>query len=282
MWRYILIALLSSATTANDAVLRVATTSSTENSGLMEYLIPDFQSHCSCVVRMLVSGSGQALALARRGDVDALLTHAPAAEKKFMHEGFGSRRVSVMVNDFILLAPTESNAIPHTHFADNDSLMQWMQNFANQAANKSQTPPLKFISRGDGSGTHQKEQSLWQIADITPQPSGGWYVQSGSGMGQTLLIADQLRAYTLSDRGTYLAFQEKIDLQIIGSGAPALRNPYSAIMVNPKKHPHVQHKLAAQFLSWLISPPTQQKIQNFRFHNQILFHPAVKVSNSGK
>lgn len=258
---------------SDDAVLRVATTSSTENSGLMARLIPDFESLCACKIRMLVSGSGQALSLGKRGDVDVLLTHAPAAEEQFMREGFGSRREQVMYNDFVLLGPANDPAQLSALSTNNSSVHQWMQGFA-QAANKAKNNQVRFVSRGDGSGTHQKELALWEMAGLGPDNADNpWYIEAGSGMGQTLLIADELRAYTLSDRGTYLAFRDKVDLHILGKDAPALHNPYSAIMVNPKKHPHVKHHLAAQFLDWLVSSAVQEKIGRFRFDNEVLFYP---------
>ena len=263
--RHALAILLPLSAAADDAVLRVATTSSTENSGLMARLIPDFESSCNCKIRMLVSGSGQALSLGRRGDVDVLLTHAPDAEEQFMREGNGSRREQVMYNDFVFLGPKDT---PQNLIANPEQpVQQWMHRLA-AIANKA-----RFVSRGDGSGTHQKEQDLWRRAEIIPA-GNPWYIEAGTGMGQTLLIADELRATTLSDRGTYLAFRDKVDLHIIGAGAAALHNPYSAIIVNPQKHPHVKKQLATQFLDWLISPMVQTKIGNFRFHHEALFYPA--------
>lgn len=242
-------------------ILRLATTTSVENSGLLAHILPDFERQCQCTVRTVVAGSGQALALARRGDVDALLTHAPDAEKQFVADGFASLYRTVMENSFVIVGP-----------ADDPAQLSQTPDIA-AALQKLSRGGERFVSRGDESGTHQKEKQLWSALDLSP--AGEWYVQAGSGMGRTLLLADELRAYTLSDRGTYLAFRDKIALQPVSHPHSLLRNPYSATVVSQKRHPHVRGKLAREFVEWMSSAETQKQIGAYRFHGEALFTPAA-------
>ncbi|MDM5147936.1 substrate-binding domain-containing protein [Candidatus Persebacteraceae bacterium Df01] len=248
-------------TAAADRSLLLAVTTSTENSGLLGYLLPDFKKQCDCEVRVLAVGSGKALVLGKNGDVDLLLTHAPDDEERFIAEGFGVDRRAVMYNDFVIVGP------PHDP-ADIGGL-----NIADALFRLSKKQESSFISRGDESGTHKKERTLWENLAIFP--AGDWYVSAGTGMGQVLLIANELRAYTLSDRGTYLAFRDKIDLRIVVENFPLLRNPYSVMRVNPQRHPHTQVELASHFADWLVAPATQQRIGKYRYHGEQLFVPSV-------
>ncbi len=241
--------------------LRLAATTSAENSGLLEYLLPDFERGCGCKVRALIAGSGKALAFGRRGDVDVLLTHAPLAEKQFVADGFGVLRRAVMENDFVLVGPP---ADPAGAGEKPDIAAALQKIIAGEG---------RFVSRGDESGTHQKEKSLWKI--LGEKPGGARYVEAGGGMGRTLVMADELGAYTLSDRGTYIAFRDKLQNKIVLQNDPALRNPYSVTAVNPARHPHVRGALARRFVEWLTSPATQRRIGEFRYRGEILFAPAA-------
>ncbi len=262
MVRFFLLAVMSILITAAQGgeIIRLATTTSTENSGLIQYLLPDFEQACDCQVRVIVGGSGKALAFGRNGDVDVILTHSPLQEKEFVAQGFGLARHPVMYNDFVIIGPPNDPA----NLAQQPDIVSIMQKIA-QAK-------IAFISRGDDSGTHNKEQELWQLANI--QPSGKNYIESGSGMGQTLKMAEQLNAYTLSDRGTFLAFADNIQAQIVPlTTSPVMQNPYSIIVINPAKHPHVNVNLAQKFAKWLTSNSTQHKIANYRQYGEALFFP---------
>lgn len=241
-----------------ESSLRLATTTSVENSGLLAFLLPDFERQCDCKVRAIIAGSGKALAFGRQGDVDVVLTHAPADEKQFVVDGFGILRRAVMHNNFILVGPPKDPA----NAASQPNIAAAMRQISSSSS--------RFISRDDDSGTHKKERALWKT--IKQQPGGEWYLQAGGGMGQTLLMANELRAYTLSDRGTYLALRDKIALAIIRqNGAP---NPYSVMAINHKRHPHVRATLARQFIFWLTSPAVQKKISEYRYYGESLFIPA--------
>lgn len=241
--------------------LRLATTTSVENSGLLSHILPDFEKRCDCRVRTVVAGSGKALEFGRRGDVDALLTHAPEDEAAFMAEGYGGLRRMVMQNNFVIVGPPGDPA----KLAEAGSVAA--------ALARLEAGDGKFISRGDDSGTHKKEISIWRALDA--EPAGAWYIEAGAGMGQALLMADELDAYTLSDRGTYLAFRDRISSRIVMEGRPLLRNPYSVTTVNPVRHPHVNFRLARRFATWLASPAVQARIGAFRYHGETLFFPAT-------
>ncbi len=239
--------------------LRMSTTTSTENSGLLKVLNPLFEKRNNVKLDIIAVGTGKALRLAENGDVDVVFVHAPAAELKFVQEGYGTDRKAVMHNDFVLIGPKSNPA----HIDINQPIVNALQQIA-QAQ-------VSFISRGDDSGTHKKELSLWQQADITP--ASPWYLEAGQGMGAVIKIADEKQAYTLTDRGTYLAFKDKINLVIVNQGDKALFNPYHIIAVNPAKHKHVQYDLAKKYIAFVTSTEGQALIGNYKKHGEQLFYP---------
>ena len=248
---------------AAEGRLRLSTTTSTENSGLLDALIPPFEARFRVTVDVIPVGTGKALKLAEGGDVDVTLVHAPELEKLFVKRGFGVNRRYVMYNDFVIVGPPQDVA-GIKGAAD-----------ARGAFRRIAERTALFISRGDRSGTHTKELSLWKKAGVNP--SLPWYLESGRGMGAVLIIADEKRAYTLTDRGTYLAFRRKLDLAILVEGDPALFNPYHVIAVNPAKHPHVNYLGAMLLIGWLTSAEGQEIIANFgmKEFGQPLFIPAA-------
>ncbi len=230
--------------------LILATTTSTENSGLLAYLLPDFEHQFGVKIDVVAVGTGQALQLGMDGNADVLLVHARAREDAFMADGHGARREDVMYNDFVILGPADDPAgiLEASTAADAFRLIA-----------EAEAP---FVSRGDDSGTHTKEKAIWGEAGI--EPAGDWYISAGQGMGAVLTMADEQQAYTLSDRATYLARTlEGTSLEILVEGDPILFNPYGVIAVNPDKGDHIQADLANQFIDWLISLPTQEKIAEF-------------------
>jgi tungstate transport system substrate-binding protein len=245
----------SSAAASGQMVM--ATTTSTRDTGLLDALVPAFEKASKCSVKTVAVGSGQALNLGARGQADVLLVHSPDAEQTFMKQGHGSTRLAVMHNDFVLVGPPSDAA----KTAGTGGIEQAMQAIA-----KTKSP---FASRADDSGTNAKELKLWQQAGITP--SGSWYIKTGQGMGPTLVIANQKDAYTLSDRGTFLA-TKNLDSKILVQGDPQLRNPYHVIVV---KHPGTNVGCAKAFSDWITSAPTQKLIGQFgkRQYGQALFHP---------
>lgn len=244
----------------------LATTSSTQDSGLLDYLLPDFDKEFNIKTKVIAVGSGQALQMGKDGDADVLLVHSPAAEKEFMDAGDGVRREDVMYNDFVIVGPEEDPA-------KIAGLKTAVDAFKAIAESKS-----KFVSRGDDSGTHVKEQGFWKKAEL--EPAGDWYVSAGQNMGAVLTMADELKGYTLSDRATYLAFvQQGLTLKIMVEGDSSLLNPYGVIAVDPAKNPNIKNDLANQFIDWIISIPVQEKIQAFKKEElgQSLFYPSSKL-----
>ncbi len=238
------------AVSAAPAELLLATTTSTADSGLLEYLLPDFESQYNATVSVVAVGSGQAIKLGEDGNADVLLVHSPAAEKAFMDAGHGTRREDVMYNDFVIVGP-QADPAGIAGMAD-----------VAEAMTKIATTPATFISRGDDSGTHAKEKTLWTAANI--EPAGDWYVSAGQGMGAVLTMAQEEQAYTLSDRATYLARTlEGTDLVILVEGDKRLFNPYGVIAVNPAKGANIKADLANSFIDWIISVPTQELIGQF-------------------
>lgn len=229
--------------------LRLSTTTSTENSGLLAVLLPPFEKRFQVTVDVIPVGTGKALALARNGDVDVTLVHARPLEDRFVAEGYGVNRRDVMYNDFVLIGPPDDPA----GVQKARSAVEAMQRIAQAQA--------LFLSRGDNSGTHVREKSLWQEAGITPQ--GRWYLEAGKGMGATLTMADEKGAYTLSDRGTYLSMKHRLQLPILFAGDPRLFNPYGIIAVNPARYPHVHYVLAMALIGWVTSQEGQWIIQEF-------------------
>jgi len=237
-------------TTGERPRLILATTTSTENSGLLADILPVFQDEYNVDVDVVAVGTGQALQLGVDGNADVLLVHARAQEDAFMANGDGSRREDVMYNDFIIVGP-ESDPAGIAGMTDAAAAFTQIA--------EAQAP---FVSRGDDSGTHTKEKAIWAVAGI--EPAGDWYISAGQGMGAVLTMADEQEAYTLSDRATYLARTlEGTQLVILVEGDPILFNPYGVIAVNPTKGEHIQADLANQFIDWLISVPTQELIGNF-------------------
>jgi tungstate transport system substrate-binding protein len=264
----LLIALLLSAAWASAARAQqgesvvMASTTSTEQSGLFQYLLPKLSAATGVQVKVVAVGTGQALDTARRGDADLLLVHDPAAEKKFLDEGAGIERREVMYNDFIMVGPRKDPA----HIAGMKSITEALASIAKASA--------PFISRGDKSGTHGAELRLWKAANVTPPASGsGWYEESGSGMGPTLNIASAKGAYVLADRGTWLNFKNRGDLAILVEGDPVLFNQYAVILTNPQKHPHVKQASAKKVADWLVSPEGQTVIGEYKLNGQPLFFP---------
>ncbi len=238
--------------------LRLATTTSTENSGLLTALLPPFEQANNCQVDVIAVGTGKAIKLGETGDVDVILVHARSKEDKFVAQGFGVDRRDVMYNDFVVLGPVVD---PAGIKGGKD---------ASAALAKIASAKAPFVSRGDDSGTHTREKQLWKAAGIAP--SGDWYLEAGRGMGEVITMATERRGYTLSDRGTYLAYKPKTDLIIAVEGDPGLFNPYGVIMVNPQKHPHVKRDLAGKFLDYLVSDQGKALIRGFRAGGEQLFY----------
>jgi len=238
--------------------LRLATTTSTENSGLLTELLPPFEQANNCKVDVIAVGTGKAIKLGESGDVDVILVHARSKEDMFVAEGYGVDRRDVMYNDFVILGP-----------ATDPAKINGMDN-ATAAMKKIAATKSIFVSRGDDSGTHTREKQLWDAAGIVP--AGDWYLEAGRGMGDVIIMASERFGYTLSDRGTYLAFKEKTPLQIVVAGDTRLFNPYGVIMVNPQRHPHVKDALSRKFINYLTSKETRRMITGFRKGGEQLFY----------
>ena len=253
----------SAAFAAPQPRLKLATTTSTYDSGLLDILMPPFERKLSGGIRVdiIAVGTGKALKLAENGDVDAVLVHAPKLEETFMAAGFGVDRRGVMYNDFVVVGPADDQA----GIAGTDKVADAFATIARKKA--------LFFSRGDLSGTHQKERSIWEIAGISP--AGGWYVEVGQGMAATLRMADEKRGYVLIDRGTYLALRETVNLQVLVEYDPPLHNPYSIIAVNPKRWPHVKYGHARALIDYVTSPEAQAIIGGYRKYGQQLFTPSA-------
>ena len=241
--------------------LVLATTTSTQDSGLLDVLVPMFEAQTGIEVKVVAVGSGQALALARRGDADVLLTHAPTAEETFMRQGYGATRETVMYNRFLVVGPRDDPA----RISEAGSVGKAFARIAETASS--------FVSRGDNSGTHMREQEIWKQAGIAPD--GAWYLEAGSGMAQTLRVASEKRAYTLCDQGTFLSHERLLDLAVLFEDDPLLLNRYSVIVVNPEKHAHLNHDGAVRFAQFLLAPATQKAIGAFGVdrYGQPLFKP---------
>ncbi len=252
----------SAAAPTEDSIV-VASTTSTEQSGLFGYLLPIFQKETGIQVKVVAVGTGQALDIGRRGDADVVLVHARKAEDKFVSEGWAHRRYDVMSNDFVLLGPKSDPAgIKGGH--------DIAAAFKRIAATDS-----PFASRGDRSGTHMAELAIWSLAGIDAGGhSGKWYLETGSGMGPTLNLASGRNAYTLSDRGTWIAFHNRGELEIVVEGDSRLLNRYGVMLVNPQRYPHVRAVAGQRFIDWLVGLAGQAAIANFRIDGQQLFFPA--------
>ena len=247
---------------AQEKSIVVASTTSTEDSGLFGHILPIFRQATGIDVKVIAQGTGQALDTARRGDADVAFVHARAAEEKFVQEGAGVKRFPVMYNDFVLIGPKSD---PAGIKGSNDIVA---------ALKAVQAKGVPFVSRGDRSGTHQAELALWKLAgiDIAAQ-KGPWYRDVGQGMGAALNTASAMNAYVLSDRGTWISFKNRGDLAIAVEGDAKLFNQYGVILVNPDKHPHVKAALGQAFIDWLISRPGQKAIADYKIDGQQLFFP---------
>ncbi len=247
---------------AEDNSIVVASTTSTQDSGLFGHILPMFEQKTGITVKVLAQGTGQALDTARRGDADIVFVHAKSAEEQFVAEGFGVKRYPVMYNDFVLIGPR----------ADPAGIARSKDVAAALAAIK--TKGASFISRGDKSGTHMAEIKLWQAAGVDIENHAGpWYKSIGQGMGAALNTAAASHAYVLSDRGTWIAFKNKADLVVVVEGDTRLLNQYGVILVSPAKHPHVKKELGQRFIDWLVSPEGQQAIAAYTINGEQLFHP---------
>jgi len=265
----VLVAVLALPAVAAERFITVASTTSTENSGLFGYILPQFQQATGIAVRVVAVGTGQAMKNAERGDADVLFVHHQPSEEQFVAQGFGVERRDVMYNDFVLVGP-------QTDPARIQGMMDVVAALAQIAAT-----PAPFVSRGDDSGTHKLELSLWEAAGIdVKKASGSWYREVGAGMGATLNAVTGLDGYTISDRGTWISFQNKRKLAMLVAGDPRLFNQYGVILVNPAKHAHVKAKDGQAFIDWLTSDQGQQAIADFRIEGQQLFFPNAHKEGS--
>ncbi len=247
--------------TSGDAQrLILATTTSTEDSGLLDYILLDFEEQHNVEVDVIAVGTGQALTLGENGDADVLLVHARAREDAFVEAGFGSARYDVMYNDFVILGPVDD---PAGISGTTDAAAAFTAISESGAT---------FVSRGDDSGTHTKERAIWEAAGVTPE--GDWYISAGAGMGTVINMSEELQGYTLSDRSTYIARQaEGLSLEILVEGDEILFNPYGVIPVNPERHPTVNAEMAQNFVDWLTSVETQELIASYQVSDLQLFFP---------
>ncbi|WP_136795325.1 substrate-binding domain-containing protein [Desulfosediminicola ganghwensis] len=275
---------------SSDKVLKMSTTTSTQSSGLLDVLLPELEKDTGIKIKVIAKGTGAAIRDGQDGNVDVIFVHAKGRELKFVEEGYGTERYAVMHNDFVLIGPAADKAGVKATKSTADALK------AIAAAE------AQFISRGDDSGTHTKEQNLWKESglamgsetmtitkkgknvDITfsrPENSAAWYTSIGQGMGKTITFADEKQAYTLSDRGTYIKYKygktPAIELDVLSEGDEALANPYGVIPVNPKKYAHVQYDMAMEFVNWITGPRGQKLIADYRLEGKQLFYPdAIK------
>jgi tungstate transport system substrate-binding protein len=246
---------------AEDRSIIVASTTSTQDSGLFGYLLPIFKAKTNIEVKVVAQGTGQALDTARRGDADVVFVHAKPQEEKFLAEGFGVKRYDVMYNDFVLIGPKSDPA--GAKGKDIETALKTIQ--------EKRAP---FVSRGDRSGTHSAELALWKQAGIDiASAKGPWYREIGQGMGAALNTAGAMNAYVLSDRGTWISFKNRGDLEIVVEGDKRLFNQYGVMLVNPEKHPSVKKELGQTFIDWLVSPEGQAAIAGYKIDGQQLFFP---------
>lgn len=258
----LLLALTGLTAQAQDKFITVASTTSTEQSGLFGFLLPVFEKKTGTQVRVVALGTGQALDLARRGDADVVFVHARAAEEKFLAEGQAVKRYPVMYNDFVLIGPRSD---PAKIGGGKDIL---------EALKKIEAAKSPFVSRGDRSGTNMAELKLWKDAGIDiDKAKGPWYRDTGQGMGPALNTASSMNAYILADRATWLAFKNRGDLAILVEGDKRLFNQYGVMLVNPAKHPSVKKELGQSFIDWLVSPEGQKVIADYKINGEQLFYP---------
>jgi tungstate transport system substrate-binding protein len=247
---------------AQDKSIVVASTTSTQDSGLFGFILPKFRAKTGIDVKVIAQGTGQALDTGRRGDADVVFVHAKAQEEKFVADGFGVKRYPVMYNDFVLIGPKSD---PAGIKGGKDIIVGL------KAINDKASP---FVSRGDKSGTHAAELNLWKVASLDPAATKpGWYREIGQGMGAALNTAGAMLGYVLSDRGTWISFKNKGDLEIVVEGDKRLFNQYGIILVNPTKHAHVKKELGQAFIDWVVSGEGQQAIRDYKIEGQQLFFP---------
>ena len=253
---------------AQDKSIVVASTTSTQDSGLFGHILPMFKAKTGIDVKVIAQGTGQALDTARRGDADVVFVHAKSQEEKFLAEGFGVKRFDVMYNDFVLIGPNSDPA--GIRGRDIETALKAIQAKA-----------APFVSRGDRSGTHAAELALWKLAGIDLESAKGpWYREIGQGMGAALNTASAMDAYVLSDRGTWISFKNRADLGIVVEGDKRLFNQYGVMLVNPEKHPQVKKDLGQAFVDWLISPEGQTAIAGYKIDGQQLFFPDAEKKGS--
>lgn len=272
-WLALVAALLIAAApaTAQDKSIVVASTTSTQDSGLFGFILPMFKAKSGIDVKVVAQGTGQALDTARRGDADVVFVHAKPQEEKFVAEGFGVKRFDVMYNDFVLIGP---KADPAKIKGGKDVVA------AMQAISAAGSP---FVSRGDRSGTHAAELALWKTAGLDPAGSKpSWYREIGQGMGAALNTAGAMNAYVLSDRGTWISFKNKADLEIVVEGDQRLFNQYGVVLVNPEKHPNVKKALGQAFIDWILSAEGQNAIRSYKVDGQQLFFPNAEAGQMKK
>lgn len=285
----VLAALAGGAAVAEERVIKMSTTTSTQESGLLDVLLPALEKDAGITVKVIAKGTGAAIRDGVDGNVDVIFVHDRAREDAFVKDGYGTKRYAVMHNDFIIVGPASDKAAVKGVAEGAD------------AVKKIAAAKATFISRGDDSGTHAKEQELWkasglslenavstmekdgkqvEIKSVHPATSNDWYLSVGQGMGKTLTIADEKQAYTIADRGTYIKYkfgrEVPVNLEILCEGGSQLANPYGVIPVNPQKHPHVKAELAEQMAQWLVSAKGQQVIADYKLHGKQLFFPDAK------
>ncbi|HJS32894.1 MAG TPA: substrate-binding domain-containing protein [Alphaproteobacteria bacterium] len=268
----LVVGLLGIAATASaaDRFITVASTTSTEQSGLFKHLLPLFQAKSGIEVRVVALGTGQALDMGRRGDADVVFVHDTVAEEKFVADGFGVDRREVMYNDFVIIGPAADPA----KVAGTKDVAAALKTIADAKA--------PFVSRGDKSGTHAAELRLWKLAGVDiAAAKGPWYRETGSGMGPALNTAAAQNAYILADRGTWLSFKNRGDLKIVVEGDQRLFNQYGAMLVNPAKHGHVKKTDGIAFVNWVVSPEGQKAIADYKIGGEQLFFPNAKTTRSG-
>ncbi|MDA1090961.1 MAG: substrate-binding domain-containing protein [Proteobacteria bacterium] len=260
---------LMPAPAAAEQYITLVGTTSTDNSGLYGKILPLFTARTGIHVRVVSVGTGRAINIARNGDADVLLVHHRASEEKFVAEGYGVKRYDVMYNDFIIVGP------------ENDPAgIGGLKSVVDELAKIAKTKNF-FVSRGDDSGTHKKELSIWKIAGIdAAKASGGWYREAGAGMGATLNTASAMPAYTLADRGTWLKFENRGGLRLLAENDPLLLNPYGVILINPARHPHIKAKMGQAFIDWITGPEGQAAIKAYRIKGSQAFFPNAKQAVS--
>ena len=267
---FLVVAWLALPAAAQHTFITVASTTSTEQSGLFRHLLPAFEKRSGIQVRVVALGTGQALDIGRRGDADVVFVHAKALEEKFLAEGFAVRRYEVMYNDFVLLGPRSDPAMVR---AGKDVASVFGKDVAS-AFGKIRSAQAPFVSRGDKSGTHHAELELWKAAGVDlVRDKGAWYRETGQGMGPALNSAAAMNAYILCDRATWLAFRNRGELAILLEGDARLFNQYGVMLVNPQRHPGVKREAAQAFIDWLLAPEGQQAIAAFRIGGEQLFFP---------